>query len=314
MLKKHFSLYMNFDKDSLEPMSEDSDDIILQKKNAKEWLASFTSGINGNFSWNAGHPHERPLKSNIANGFSISQLSAVYLLDDEKVSMLKERGGLLFAGIGLELETLSSLFFDDYQFSKTLDIPQMTSWDEIGPYISPCTDIIIVDQYIASQPDVMAPNLYSLVDKLSMFSHLQKINIVIFTLKENYDKIAKITFTPDWASIRQQIQKKLERTTGVKPSVSFVLSSHESFGEHDRTIFTNYRYLFSGDSFNYFDNNNIIISKGRNLVINSLAKIDNLEISRAFLSDMQMFINRQKALNNPDLIIGDKESKYLSFA
>ena len=48
-------------------------------------------------------------------------------------------------------------------------------------------------------------------------------------------------------------KKTLEKSTGMKPNVTFVTSNDNDKIPHDRFIITNYRLIRSGDSFLYFD-------------------------------------------------------------
>ena len=78
-----------------------------------------------------------------------------------------------------------------------------------------------------------------------------------------------------------------------------------------RRIFTNYRYITSGDSFSYFYNGKNM-TNGRHLDIHSLAKKDVFEQYVDLIGDLQEYVDKIKTLN-PDLIIGDKVSNYLTF-
>ena len=84
--------------------------------------------------------------------------------------------------------------------------------------------------------------------------------------------------------------------------------------EHDRTLFTNMKYYVSGDSYNYFDSQNKVMTKGRYLHIHSMASRTNYNIGIGFVHDMQNIIEKVEKLNNNDLIKGKKESNYLHFS
>ena len=125
-----------------------------------------------------------------------------------------------------------------------------------------------------------------------------------------YDKRTKTSFTPDWINIRDRIKSVVASRIGKSPNVTFALSS--SLGEHDRTIFTNYKSIESGDTFNYFNSRWEVISSGRHIEIFSLANREFYDNSMKFVSDMQDVINNIKKVNK-DNIIGDQKSNYLTF-
>ncbi len=305
MIKGQFDLIFNFTKEELQMESKNNPSIMM-------WITQMTQGIKGKISFSNGIVFPvRPLKSNIHKSFNREQLTAAYLINDPRITSIKENGCILYSGVGEEVEVLSSLFKDeDYQFQKDLEIRKMTSWNNLDPYMMPATDIIIVDQYCFSDDTLYENNIYSLIDVLCQKINNSAINITVLTLPSNYDRNSHISFTPDWAAIKTAIKRKVKSTTGIEPKVTFVLS--KTLEEHDRTIFTNYQYFVSGDTINYFNSKNELISNGRHFSIKSLARRDHLEAMNSFIDDMQAIINNVKRLN-ADNIKFDKESCFLSF-
>lgn len=300
MLSNKFDLKFNFSK---EEIAEDSN--ILQ------WITTMNDGFKGSISWDVDHP-QRPIKSNSHTSFTREQLSSVYLVDDERIDQLKEYGILLYGGVGKEIEVLSSLIMEgsDYSFVKQLPIKHLTHWNNVRKYTSPCSDIILVDQYIFSFQELYEVNVCGLIDEVCSHAKNAKINIVILTLPSCRDKKTGTTFTPNWMTIRNKIKSIVEKNIGTSPNVTFILSSN--LGEHDRTIFTNYKTIESGDTFNYFDSKWKVISSGRHIEIFSLAEREFYANSMQFVTDMQKILeNTQKV--NVDNVIGDKKSNYLKF-
>ena len=75
---------MNFPKDEL---LEDSD----ENEMIKDWMKSCTDGFDTeSWHWGCVFPL-RPIKSNVAKTFTPLQHSAVYLINDEKLSLLKDK-------------------------------------------------------------------------------------------------------------------------------------------------------------------------------------------------------------------------------
>lgn len=300
MLLNKFDLKFTFSKDEI---AEDS--AILQ------WITIMNDGFKGTISWNVTHP-QRPIKSNSHIGFNCEQLSSVYLVDDERIEQIREYGLLLYGGVGSEVDILSSLIItgSDYGFVKQLPIKRLSHWNDLRRYTSPCSDIILVDQYLFSFQELYDVNVCELIGEICTHAKNAKMNIVILTLPQSYDKRTKTSFVPDWTDIRKRVKSVVESKTGKSPNVTFVLSSN--LGEHDRTIFTNYKSIESGDTFNYFDSKRKVISSGRHIEIFSLADREFYANSMQFVNDMQTILENAKRLNQ-DNIIGDKKSNYLKF-
>ena len=300
MLSNKFDLNFTFSKEDI------AEDIIIL-----EWIKIMNDGFNGKVSWNVKHP-QRPIKSNSHTCFSPEQLSSVYLIDDDRIDKISEYGLLLYGGVGREIDVLSSLIMagTDYGFVKQLPIKQLTHWNNLRKYTSPCSDIILVDQYIFSFQELYDVNVCEMIGEICSHAKDAKMNIVILTLPQCYDKRSKISFVPDWTDIRKNIKRKVEEKTGKNTNVTLILSSN--LGEHDRTIFTNYKSIESGDTFNYFDSKWNVISSGRHIEIFSLADREFYANSMQFVNDMQTILDNTKKLNK-DNIIGEQKSNFLKF-
>lgn len=272
---------MNFPKDEL---LEDSD----ENEMIKDWMKSCTDGFDTeSWHWGCVFPL-RPIKSNVAKTFTPLQHSAVYLINDEKLSLLKDKHQYLVSDFGEEIEVLAQLWFDDRQYTKNI-FPKLDSWAKLMDYQSPCSDIIICDQYIIMNENLLDFNLYELLLQLCYSSAQSKMNIVIFTLKESNGRRCV-----DCSILKNKIQQILEEKTGLKPNVAIITGSSQKLGEHDRTIFTNYKLYNSGDSFNYFDSKGSKITDGRFFHVHSLVSKDNESTACLFLKDMQILYDNIK--------------------
>ncbi len=280
-LLNHCHIFMNFPKEEL---LEDSD----ENEMIKDWMKSCTDGFDTEtWHWGCFFPL-RPIKSNVAKTFTPLQHSAVYLINDEKLSLLKDKHQYLVSDLGKELEVLAQLWFDDRQYTKNI-FPELNNWSKLMDYQSPCSDIIICDQYIIKNESLLDFNLYKLLLQLCYSSTQSKMNIVIFTLKE-FNGCRSV----DCSIIKNKIQQILEEKTGLKPNVAIITGSSQKLGEHDRTIFTNYKLYNSGDSFNYFNSKGEIITKGRFFHVYSLVSKDNKVTACLFLKDMQILYDNIK--------------------
>lgn len=302
MLRRHFDIHFNFPKEELKKHPD-----ILS------WIKVMNDGILGEdpvFSTTVFPP--RPLKSNTHKDFDLAQLSAVYLLNDDRMGMLMNNGLIMYSEVGTEVEVLSSLIRDDvdYGFVKQLEVKKMKNWDNLDSHMTPATDVIIVDQYLFSDNSIYENNAYTLIAKVCQRIRNAQANIVFFTPPDFYNRTTKNTFTPNWGIIKSSIKQKVKSVTGQDPKITFVFS--RNLEEHDRTIFTNYQYLVSGDSFNYFDSQWRIITNGRYLNLHSVAHRAHYTTAMNFIADMQVILDDVKRLNS-DNIKYDKESYYLKF-
>lgn len=314
MLKDNFRIIFTFDKDEIKNMeSNDKQDVM-------QWMSQLSTGLKADYPENPKWKNKFP-----SSPFDISKfendktstreekLSAVYCLsreNDQKIEEHARKGNLMIAVEGQEINVISSLFFDSLQYTKNI-FQKITSWDKISKYTSPCTDVIICDQFLFSSPELYQNNIYSLIRALCANVKDTRVNIIIFTLKSNYDKNNKIDFEPDWNTIYTKIRKCAEKHSSF--NVTFVTASKNTLEEHDRTIFTNYKCFASGDSYNYFNNSGEKITNGRYLHVHSNADLDNKIDAEEFLKDMQDIINNIRELNNPSLIKKDKISNFLNF-
>ena len=307
MLKNCFSIYFTFSRNDVKKLSNDDKADILQ------WFTQMSTGVGNTEEENVKWDSRFPIHPLDISSWNSEKLSSVYCLskeNDAKLESTIKKGNLIIACEGEEIKTLSSLFFENYQFTRNV-FHEITSWNDLGSYISPCTDIIIVDLYIFSSPELYQQNILSLFRVLGSKLHNSRINIVIFTLRKNYDQFSKTEFEPDWDSLYSKIRKCSEKHS--RFNVTFVTAGKDTLEEHDRTIFTNYKLFSSGDTYNYFNSSGNRITKGRWLHVHSLADKNNEAASNIFINDMQKIINSITEKKNPELIKKDKECNFLVF-
>lgn len=301
MLKENFNVLLTFSKEDVLSMEE------REKDDFKMWLTGWTSTAIGRPTYNCQIP-KKPFQF-------------VELADDKKarsplfsvfcsVVDSKTSDTLLATNLGDEKIMLSTLFLDSYQFTEDIFF-DINNWNDLAAFISPCTDIIIVDKYILSSPDLYESNLFKLIRILGSLCGDNKINIVIFTLKDNYNRKNNTTFVPDWDKIYTNIRKCCGGKS--RPNVTFVTASKYMLKEHDRTIFTNYKLFSSGDTFNYFNSCGERVTNGRYFHFHSAARKKNLSKMIRFIYDMQGVINHVEKTNK-GLILKDKKSNFFSFS
>lgn len=253
---------------------------------------------------------DRPIKSNSCKDWSRKELTSVYLIKDMDISKLKNRGCVLLGDEGEELEILTRLFCgSDYDYHHLYDLRKnFPSWEQLTDdnQLQPCTDIVINDRYLfKNEESLVAYNLSCMLRALAN-NVKNRINVVIFTY---YDSLK--VFGIDKAS--KIVKQALESITGVKPNVTFVTSNDSKNIPHDRFVITNYRLLRSGDSFVYFDTQGKLITNGGSLDVDSLANNETFVFVESLLEKLQNSYNEILKLNNSDLIIGAKSSKFINF-
>lgn len=296
---KHCQVFMTFKKDDLLQDNEENEVI-------KDWMKRCADGFDTD-AWVWGNLFPvRPISSTTPNRFNKNQHSAVYLISDPQLKLLQDKNQYIVPDLGNELKELSQLWFDDRQYNKNI-FDELTSWPKLIPYQSPCSDIIIVDQFFTNDKDKMKHNLEVIIPQLCYRSPSSHIKIVIFSEK------TEGRTNPQWNAIRSKIQVLVQQKTHKKPSVTIVIGSKQRFEEHDRTIFTNYKLYNSGDSFNYFDGQGNKTTRGRYFWVISQVSRENNKIANKFLNDMQKVYEAVKA-THPENIFKDAgdSSNYLS--
>lgn len=305
MLKTQCDLHLNFSKDIL---TDPSISIIFAQLSSGSKKAPMPHFENGPVP-------SRPLKTNAHLEFTCrDQLTAAYLVTDERTETLKAKGTLLVGGKGEEVDTLSKLFFEDYQFTKPFTPKEhMPNWESLSPTVMPCTDIIIVDRYLFASEGLLDYNIHALLSTLGGQQDNRKYNIVIFTCLQQEITIdgKKSSITPNWSAIKGKIKSYLKVKNGATPNVTIVTLKRVK--EHDRTIFTNYNNSYSGDSLTYYNSKWQLITTSRNYSVHSHGLRDNLQKGYFFIDDMQRVIDGLSYPKDSDLFVGDKKSNFLRF-
>ena len=288
LLKQQLNINFNFSKNRLK-----------ENENLSAIIPTLTSGVaDTETTFDNAFPN-RPLKTNSAIHFNSEQLSSIYWIDDADGYKLLGAGAVLIALLGEEINETQKIFLnqEDYIFDKKWRINDdgFKSWDEIKEYSLPLTDIIIVDRYVISDKTIIEVNLHSLISAL-LHPCQSKVNLVIIVHPDNIGD--------DENEIIKNIKKCINDQTTKASKVTLIKTRKE----HDRTIITNYNRIYSGDSFNFWDNGGNKITNGKEIIYSSNGKFENHQLVKAMIKDLQDIIDK-----NPDNIIGDKVSGFLNF-
>lgn len=322
MLRNHFEIHLNMliDDFSSEPLLMDWLKTLMDDGvDVPQCINSIDDSFPAADSLKGRASFEDELKK-IEDGFS-----TVFCLDSSEAGILSDFGNFLITDVGGELETLYSLRFEDddpytleLNARKDFNNPQL--WNPIENLSLPCSDIIIIDSYILCNDLLYEKNIRKLISALASKVFASNLNIVIFSLEKPYyanTKMAhKANFEPDWNLIRKNIQNDLS-SVGISASVSFVCpATTPDFGEHPRTILTNYRSYNPDATLNFYDCNGKYSSTGRYVYAKSLAKTSHLITSKEVIESLQELINDIKAgKRNGSLHTdpADKLSNYFTF-
>lgn len=302
-----------------------SKEAFASSKLCMEWATTLLDGRGKNlihFDAPGSIFPERPIAANtFGDSFDENTADAVYLLN-ENVDLLIDKGNYIVGGVGDEMATLSRLLIGDVddQYTKSFTLKKhftTGNWSALDSTVLPCSDIIISDAYVLSNFTLYEKNIVSFIHKLTKHVYNSKVNVVIFCLKETQYSDKKDNtlkqVTPCWDKIREQIKKKLAEDN-VEANVTFVaLANTKIFGEHDRTVYTNYAFYVPGACLNFFNSLGELTSNGRYFVVKSKAKTGYREEADLFLSDMQELINKVSSDAQNGEIIKDNSPKLSNF-
>ena len=300
MLRNNLDVGFNFEKDS-----------IKGNETIVKFLTQFTSGRNESLkvSFTPDLAPNRPLDNKFLNSVYQNK-RCILLVDDQNVKPVQTMGNCLLGGLGEEIDTLEKLMIDpiDYGFDRELSIgtAEFNSWTAIAKYNHPFYDLIILDRYILKVDEVtLKKNIIELISQFNT-NKKAKINIVLFTLKEP-------NYSWTYNQLRKLIVEAVVKKTGIEPNFTLVWSIDPEKARHDRHILTNYFWIKSGDSFNYFlATTGKVRTTGDTLNIKSLAKEDYRKAVDLIISNTQAKVTDLVKLN-PTFIEGDKISSFLKF-
>ncbi len=294
LLKRNLCLHFPFSKEE-----------ALADPLIKNWVVNeMTTGRPAHKpEWNCNYPN--PDRELTQDGMTLEQLCAVYLLDDEEPQPLSK--GMFVGNYGHELDTLMGLYVipEEGQFQYPFSVSRMRSWNEVKPFVTPCTDLLIVDRYILQKSYLLEKNLYRLIKIFVSKTKSLKINIVIVVENGSGGSILI-------EDISDKIKAFVCDIVGEEPFITFVFCK-KRFNDvlvHDRCILTNYRYLDSGDSLNYFSEKGDLKTGGFKLSISSLANPS--DYVQRIINDEVLFRIRNEVRSSV-AIIGDKKSNFLKF-
>ena len=300
MIRNNLDVGFNFEKEEIK-----NDDVLMK------FVTQFTTGRSTSLriSFTSEVMPLRPLEDNFLKSVYQNK-RCVLLIDDINIGKAKKAGTCLIGGLGEEVEILQKLLVnvEDYDFDKELSIgeKEFPNWDVFAKYNHPFYDLLILDRYILKVDEATLKK--NIIELLNQFHTDKKsaINIVLFTLKE-------AATSWKFKEIKNMVVDIIFKKTKITPNFTLVWSNDVKTARHDRHIISNYYWLKSGDSFNYFlASTGAVRTTGDTLNIKSLAKEDYRKAVDIVLEKTQEKISELIKLN-PGLIEGDKISSFLKF-
>lgn len=283
MLKKHLNVHLNMK----------IEDFRLSHA-CMAWANAFLDGHGAHNSFYFG---KDDTITNAGGDINSEQLSSIYLLDNSLVDTLQKEGNVMASGVGGEIDTLKGLqvgLDDDQLYTRELRIKKdfASNWEGLNGTLLPCSDIVIIDPYILSNPVLYNTNIYALLRKLAEKVFNTSLNIVIVCLSETLNNKTKKLQKPNFDEVRRQIKEFFKDEKQVNVNVSFVApQSQNDLEEHDRSILTNYLLFNPGPTLNFYNSKGELTTNGRYFTTYSLAMLQHEEEAYELLCDMQQLID-----------------------
>lgn len=238
----------------------------------------------------------------------------VLLLLNDIHAVSTTKNNKITGAVGKEIPTIKKLFcgkdYDLHQLYNIQDKSSLPSWEKLKTdgHSLPCSDIIVFDRYIFENDyATVKTNLFKLFQTLTE-SNTTPCNIVIIT--QGNQTTLWNRYLADLKSLGNN-----NVTIAYSPPKRKKDEPQKVALPHDRTILTSYRIFRSGDSFCYFDSRGEIITKGKSLDVDSIAKQDTQVFAYSFVKEMQEICDKihKEEFGFLKYIIGDKKSNLIKF-
>lgn len=223
---------------------------------------------------------------------------------DETIAHWIDTENILVGGVGEELSVMKKLLCGtDYDLHKLYDIRRdFESWEvlEKDGHALPTKKIVVFDRYLFANSwdaekkqvgdsfddDINFMNFFPLMKVLTSKCR-GKVDIEVFTL-------AKDSQIEQLFKYQKILQRYLCGNSELDVSSTFVLIPNDEKKEvgthisapHDRIIITQYRMFRSGDSWHYFNKDHKLITKGKALDVDSLAKAESEEYANSVIVNL----------------------------
>ncbi len=135
-------------------------------------------------------------------------------------------------------------------------------WEQLQDYLIPFSDVVLIDNYILSDPSLIPSNIEKILIELDAATPVSyPLTIITFEGKSRLEDRKKMYEQILACKKKHQLHFDLQ-----------LVFTTRRMKEHDRNVITNYLRIKSGDSFNYFDSKGNIVTKGTEIEFQSLAE------------------------------------------
>lgn len=155
-----------------------------------------------------------------------------------------------------------------YTVSKYTNTPNFHAWDDIIGKIYSLTDVIICDNYLLKDESLWESNLFPLVKALSV-NALKYFNVLIYSFEgERHELLNNLNRIFEYLSEGFKA-KEISCKLGI-------ILAPKKYKFKPRRIFTNYQFINSDDTFNYFDSQGKIITRETDITFNPITNPENI--------------------------------------
>ncbi len=172
--------------------------------------------------------------------------------------------------------------------SKNDEANVLGRWDQIKKNQHAFRDFLLVDRYCLMDKDRIKKNIIPLIVNLAKFPEIVK-NVLIFI--QGKDQLYSNTLKDAQEYISELLQKE-----GLKNAAVAIYLCYDR-APHDRCAITNNKYITSGDSFDYFNQNGSFKTKGTTLTIEPVYSSNKSAVSKT-LNKLKEIVLNAKDLNS----------------
>jgi len=161
--------------------------------------------------------------------------------------------------------------------------PRFESWDDLNSFLTPVNYLIISDPYVLKEKEHIKKNIASLLNKYLDAPDRNHPLEIIFCTTDGREALSE----DQWSERFNELINTLHLTE--KDSL-YLFRYPNNIPDHRRGIFTNYWYIYSGNSFQFFNKNGIIKDVKDNIIFYHLFYRTNKGIYAAGINDIKNFI------------------------
>jgi hypothetical protein len=309
LIRKFFEFLSKYTELSILNLPEDPDDRIMSL--IIETLNKGNFNKEKSKKFNKPHKYKFPKETDIHSVYFLNEPNEI------EQNNYRKNNGLLFGFNQNYLDVFKHLILFDKIRKLAVNKDKIKgvyediffkNWEKLNDYFTPLTDMVIIDRYIFSKfnynfNDFNKSMDLNLIPMLNVFATKNpiKFNLLIYTYSEDKNINKKVY---DYLKIKLN-------ENNVNCNLSIIFSNEKK--DHDRAIITNYLWIESGDTFNYFKEGGFN-TKGTKLEFHPLSNAINFYFAQTTLVNVK---NQIEKLENPDkdlMLFGDyKANKLLKF-